>query len=147
MRHRSAERGERHAQSRTQAVRPRQGTRGWMQRAELAESFRMICCFCMEVLESKRTTTCNTGRRKRLSTLIPPGSVWTNEDKATANAPASQTVLPTCPRLPLLCPRMSFTATVQSGAHLQRAPTDARCSNSRRPRRRAAQPRADCPAE
>ena len=108
------------------------GTRGWMQRAELAESFRMICCFCMEVLESKRTTTCNMGRRKRLSTLIPPGSVWTNEDKATANAPASQTVLPTCPRLPLLCPRMSFTATVQSGAHLQRAPTDARCSNSRR---------------
>ena len=73
--------------------------------------------------------------------------MWPNEDTPRKRAPASPTASPTCPRLPLLCPRMSVTATVQSNVQLQRAPTDARCSNNRRPRRRAAQPRADCPAE
>ena len=45
------------------------GTRGQKKRAQLAESFWMICCSSMELLDSKRTTTCSAGRCKRQGTF------------------------------------------------------------------------------
>ena len=43
----------------------RGGPRGLAQRIQLDESFQRICGSCMEVLESKSTTTCTAGRHAR----------------------------------------------------------------------------------